>query len=241
VSTGTTLTLSAVAIGVAAALYVRRREVVGEGAGFDLFAGIVDDGYMPDSEDTMPDQLPSVLESTIVQAASLGGTISSAIGLEGVPDQTTADRNVRAFLDMIAYAEGTAGPNGYRTLFGGTLFDSFADHPRQSFQFTNKAGQTLRTTAAGRYQFLIRTWDALAKQLDLPDFSPASQDRAAIELIRQRGALRDVQAGRIQAAIAKCSNIWASLPGAGYNQQERKLSSLLSTFAQAGGILESQA
>lgn len=237
----TAFTLTAVAAVVAAAVYiVRRQEQGGAGEGFDLFAGI-DSAWMPEGDDTMPDQLPDLLESTIVQAASLGGTLSSAIGLESVPDQTTADRNTRAFLDMLAYAEGTGGPNGYRTLFGGTLFGSFADHPRQSFQFTNKAGKTLRTTAAGRYQFLIRTWDALAKQLDLPDFGPESQDRAAIELIRQRGALRDVQAGRIQAAIAKCAPIWASLPGAGYDQQERKLSSLINTYAQAGGYLESQA
>lgn len=239
-STATTLTITAIALGVAAAWYVRRSELVGEGAGFDLFAGI-DSAWLPDGDDTMPDQLPSVIESTIVQAASLGETITAAVGLNTVLDQGAADRNVRAFLDMIAYAEGTAGPNGYRTLFGGSLFDSYADHPRQFFTFTDKVGKVSKTSAAGRYQFLSRTWDALAKQLQLPDFGPASQDRAAIELIRQRGALRDVQAGRIQSAIAKCANIWASLPGAGYNQPERKLTSLLSTFAQAGGTLESQA
>ena len=26
---------------------------------------------------------------------------------------------------MIAYSEGTSGPDGYRTLFGGKLFDSY--------------------------------------------------------------------------------------------------------------------
>lgn len=31
-------------------------------------------------------------------------------------------RNLRAFLLMIQYAEGTIGPNAYRTLFGGSLF-----------------------------------------------------------------------------------------------------------------------
>lgn len=227
-----------VAAALAAAVFMRQQDD-SSGDGF-AFAS-ADDGTMPDSADTMPDQLPSLVETAWAQASDLGETITEAVGLTSAPAGANADRNTRAFLDMLAYSEGTAGPNGYRTLFGGTMFDSFADHPRQSFQFTDKKGRTLRTTAAGRYQFLIRTWDALAKQLNLPDFSPESQDRAALELVRQRGALRDVQAGRIQAAIAKCANIWASLPGAGYDQPERKLSSLLTTYAQAGGNIEATA
>jgi lysozyme len=139
---------------------------------------------------------------------------------------------------MIAYSEGTSGPNGYRTMFGGGLAANLDDHPRQMFSFTNKNGQNLKTTAAGRYQFLSRTWDELAKSLALPDFGPASQDAAALELIRRRGALKDVDAGRITAAIAKCAPIWASMPGAGYAQPERKLNTLLASFTAAGGNLE---
>jgi len=50
------------------------------------------------------------------------------------------------------------------------------------------------------------------------------------------GAL-DVHAGRIQSAIEKCRNIWASLPGAGYGQHERKLDDLLAHHIAAGGRL----
>ena len=147
------------------------------------------------------------------------------------------DANRRAFLDMIAYSEGTAGPNGYRTQFGGGLFDSYADHPRKVFSFTNSKGQQLTTTAAGRYQFLARTWDSLKAKLGLADFSPDNQDAAALELVRQRGALPDVDAGRLDVAVQKCAPIWASLPGAGYSQPERKFASLQSAFVQAGGIV----
>ncbi len=151
------------------------------------------------------------------------------------------EKNLSAFLDMIAYSEGTAMPEGYRAMFGypripGRLCQSLADHPRQYFSFTDKTGKTNKTSAAGRYQFLARTWDDLRAKLSLSDFSEASQDAAAIELIRQRGALNDVKAGRIESAIAKCSPIWASLPGAGYNQPERKLSSLLTAFNNSGGV-----
>lgn len=165
-------------------------------------------------------------------------TFSPATYIPAAVPADVASSNEKAFLDMIAYAEGTAGPDGYQTLFGGGLFASFADHPRQMFNFTNKRGEKLRTSAAGRYQFLARTWDALQRRLGLPDFGPESQDRAALELVRERGALADVQAGRITLAIKKCAPIWASLPGAGYAQPERKLTTLIAQFQGAGGNLE---
>ena len=147
--------------------------------------------------------------------------------------QSVGDANARAFLDMIAWSEGTSGPDGYRTLFGGGTFDSFADHPRVYVPFRNTS-----SSAAGRYQILARTWDSLQNTLHLPDFSPDSQDRAALELIRQRGALNDVRAGRTAAAISKVSKVWASLPGAGYSQPERQLAALLQVYADAGGSSE---
>lgn len=201
-----------------------------------------DDAWLPviDVEaDTMPDQLPTITEAAVVTLQETYAAIPAVLGLSAPPpDTTTAARNERAFLDMIAYAEGTGGPNGYRTLFGGGLVDGLADHPRQFFTFTNKNGETLKTSAAGRYQFLARTWDALARKLYLTDFGPASQDAAALELIRERGALKDVQAGRVAAAVSKVAPIWASLPGAGYAQPERKLSALLASYTSAGGNLE---
>lgn len=162
----------------------------------------------------------------------------------------TASGNVQAFLHMIRYAEGTAGPDGYRTMFGGGLFEDLSDHPRQAHRFTDRAGRVLWTTAAGAYQFMaisplpgggstrVDTWDRMRAKLQLPDFSPASQDAAAIELIRERGALGDVMAGRLVAAVRKCAPVWASLPGAGYQQPERQFASLAAVFASAGGITE---
>lgn len=181
--------------------------------------------------DDMPDQTPDLIDTL---AAELNPMNHIA------PDvtQSAADTNVRAFLNMIAYAEGTSGADGYRTLFGGGLFDSYADHPRRVFTFTNRIGQTLRTTAAGRYQFLARTWDGLRAKLNLPDFSPPNQDAGAIELIRERGALNDVKAGRFVTAVEKVAPVWASLPGAGYNQPERKLSALVTVYTASGGNLE---
>jgi muramidase (phage lysozyme) len=225
------------AAAAAAWAYLRSQDNAGQGDALAYdFGG--DNAYLPDTPDNMPDQLPGFLDNITIQAASVTDNIAAAVGLGDQVDPGTAERNRHAFLDMIAYSEGTAGPNGYRTMFGGSLASSLADHPRQFFSFTDKAGRNLKTSAAGRYQFLSRTWDELAKALNLPDFGPASQDAAALELIRRRGALKDVDAGRISAAIAKCAPIWASMPGAGYAQPERKLNTLLASYSAAGGNLE---
>ena len=144
---------------------------------------------------------------------------------------TTAQKNLKAFLLMVQYSEGTAGGNAYRTLYGGGLFTDFSKHPNNRI---TKYGIT--STAAGAYQILFKTWDEIAKRLKLPDFSPVNQDKAAIELIKRRKALEDVMAGRFSIAIGKCRKEWASLPGAGYGQNENSLKSLLAVYQMAGGI-----
>jgi lysozyme len=134
--------------------------------------------------------------------------------------------NVRAFLDMIAFSEGA----DYSTLFGGGTFDSFADHPRQIVRANGYA-----SSAAGRYQILQKTWDDVRGKIGAADFSPDAQDAAAVYLIKRRGALPDVIAGRFTQAIQKVRKEWASLPGAGYGQPERALSRLRDVYLAAGG------
>lgn len=144
-------------------------------------------------------------------------------------------KNLQAFLDMIAVSEGTKGKgdDGYNVLVGGTLFEGYADHPRKVVQLQ----VDLRSSAAGRYQILARYFDAYRKTLVLPDFSAASQDAIAIQMIREQHALVDVEAGRLAAAVEKCRNIWASLPGAGYGQHENTLARLQDVYTKGGGIL----
>jgi muramidase (phage lysozyme) len=134
---------------------------------------------------------------------------------------------IAAFLDMIAFSEGTiryGKQNGYDVMVGGKTFNDYSDHPRVSVTIPRYG---IRSTAAGRYQFLSRYWDHYRKQLKLPDFGPDSQDRYAIQLIKEQGAIGDVMAGDFGSAIRKCANIWASFPGAGYGQREVKRNELL--------------
>ena len=147
--------------------------------------------------------------------------------------------NRSAFLDMLAWSEGTStipeSDNGYNVLVGSTpehplLFESYADHPRIY-------NPDLDSTAAGRYQLLAKYFDAYEQMLNLPDFSPTSQDAIALRQITERRALGDVDVGNVAIAILKCSTIWASLPGAPYGQRQNKLSDLQAVYLTAGGTL----
>lgn len=148
--------------------------------------------------------------------------------------------NLRAFLYLIRWCEGTAKDNGYRMLFGGELFEGFAAHPNR--RITKPLGsKVITSTAAGAYQFLFKTWEECRKALNLPDFSPESQDRAAVYLIQRRGALEDVEAGRLKDAIRKCALEWASLPGSPYGQPTKWYDECERVFVKAGGTLAGQA
>ena len=59
-----------------------------------------------------------------------------------------------------------------------------------------------------------------------PERLSESQDAVALQ-IKERGALPMIDRGDIRQAIDRCSNIWASLPGAGYGQFEHKADSLI--------------
>ena len=142
--------------------------------------------------------------------------------------------NLRAFLWVIRHCEGTAGPNGYRTLFGGGLFDSFDKHPRKSIPFRLK-GKLYYSTAAGAYQFLARTWDGLVRQYKFKDFSPENQDQGAVRLIQGRRALQDIERGDLLSALKKCSLEWASLPFSPYGQPIKSVDFCKKIYLQYGG------
>ena len=214
---------SALALAVGGvALYLALRVNQGEGGDIDQTA-------------TIFDRLPSL--------ADLMNMTQDA--MNGIDPQQAAD-NVAAFLDMLRYSEGTfSSDEGYRALFGwragnGRTFSSFADHPRQMFPYTNLAGVTVMTSAAGAYQITRTTYDALQDrypELQGRGFSPQAQDDMAILLIAERGALPDVRAGRLADAINKVRKVWASLPNSNVNQPTRTYQELAQVFEQNGGVI----
>lgn len=125
--------------------------------------------------------------------------------------------NVKAFLDMIAYGEGMEKEPefGYKTKVGYEKFNSYEQHPNDCVRISSINDCS---TAAGRYQFLNRTWWSLQARLRLPDFSPTSQDKAAIQLLKDYGIYDLVKQGKIDKAIFKASRVWASMPSSYHNR-----------------------
>jgi muramidase (phage lysozyme) len=148
------------------------------------------------------------------------------------------ETNLAAFLDMLAFSEGTAGKgdDGYNVIVGGKTFNDYSDHPRVLVDLPKL---NIKSSAAGRYQLLARYFDAYKKQFPkfVIDFSPYAQDWIAVQQIREQKALPDIKAGDFDEAVKKVANIWASLPGAGYGQHEHKIDRLRLAYANAGGIL----
>lgn len=166
------------------------------------------------------------------------------------PSELLKNPRVRALLDTIAFAEGTRGNGDYKRVVYGTvigpanpnlpydrslvgkrnvLVGDLQRHPNLLVQ----VAPGLRSSAAGRYQFLNTTWSGLG----MKDFSPRSQDLAAIKLMQRRGMIAPLLRGDFNGAIHKGAPEWASLPtasgGSYYGQGAKSLSSLRSVYAKA--------
>jgi lysozyme len=91
------------------------------------------------------------------------------------------------------------------------------------------------STAAGRYQIIHPTWKRVSGILSLHNFGAEAQDDAAIQLIKEAGALDLVNSGQIAEAIPKCREIWASLPGNSAGQPQTSFANLMTAYTDAGG------
>ena len=156
------------------------------------------------------------------------------------PIEGTPSSQIEAFLEVIAWCEGTdraigdGSKTGYNIMYTYKTFTDFSDHPRQ----INCSGG-LCSDAAGRYQFLASTWDMVVDQLSLnpATFEPPNQDKGATQLIKNRGAIADIEAGNVRAACDKLSWEWASLPPGRYGQPIISYEQCEDLFVQAGGVL----
>lgn len=130
-------------------------------------------------------------------------------------------------LDTIAYAEGTRGrsQDGYNVAFTHKTFSSCNTHPNKAY-----CSGRLCSTASGRYQFLYKTW----KGLGYPNFRPENQERAAMKLIKRRGAYvptsRALTATEFSNVMARISYEWASLPPGRYGQPSYSTSALRKVY-----------
>lgn len=154
------------------------------------------------------------LETPADEVSATSSALVSGASCDPANAQGVAARLPRALLDTIAYAEGTRGrgKDGYNVGFAYHYFDSCEVHPD-----IKVCSGSYCSTAAGRYQFLAKTYEGL----NLENFWPESQERAALELIRRRGVtLPDapMTATQFANALDKLSYEWASLPPGRYGQ-----------------------
>lgn len=152
----------------------------------------------------------------------------------------TIHGNLAAFLDMIAWSEGTDNgrqrtmDRGYDVIVGGDNFVGYGDHPRVMVELP---ALKIKSSAAGRYQLLARYWDAYKRTLGLSMFDPLSQDKVALQQIKECKAIQQIERGDFEGAVHSCRRIWASLPGAGYGQHEQHIIKLAAAYQAAGGVI----
>lgn len=158
---------------------------------------------------------------------SRGYVYTGHVSQSSASGSVSASANVKAFLDVIAFAEGTN--DSYNIIFSFARFQSFAAHPRRLM-----CSGRYCSDAAGRYQIKSTTWDDVRRVIGAPDFSPASQDRAAIQLIKWRGGLDDVERIVTQSDFANALYAvrleWASLPHSPYGQPTKTVAGLWEKF-----------
>ena len=153
------------------------------------------------------------------------------------PDQ------VAAFLNLIAISEGTSTSlqtqnDGYDVIVSGIdgahTFTDYSAHPFAAGRepiVVRKGPPPLDSTASGRYQITLPTWQYLTEVRQLTNFTPQSQDLAALALLGECHALSAIIVGHIADAIDRASTTWASFPGNSYGQGEHTLEWLLGKYA----------
>lgn len=191
-------------------------------------------------EDTLRDDLkkkylPNSSYGSTSGPGSTPGSRDSVTG-EMVPGSSSGARHgspeMKALLDVLAYAEGTltnrngaTGPAGYST-WAGYQMHGPSDLTGLTIQEVHdlqtsfmKAGKTAMTGSAvvGRYQFkdLLEHYAPQAGLSGGDLFSPENQDKMAIEEIRKRAGITTEMLknqGVTQGYLDKLAPIWASMP-----------------------------
>lgn len=150
-----------------------------------------------------------------------------------VPDVSVNDfysANLNAFLTVIRIGEST---DNYFAKVGGGNFANFDDHPTITGEFAGiRRADGRLTTAAGAYQIVVTTWKSLGGRAKYGNFSPASQDQAAIDLIIRRGAYDLVLQGKIAIAASKLANEWEMFKTARWS-----FTNVAKVFTGAGGSI----
>ena len=109
--------------------------------------------------------------------------------------------------------------HGYDVIVGGELFTDYSDHPRKLVTLNSKNSNQQAPDATSFFPLVGCLPQAAWPERLLSEKS----DAVALQQIKERGALPMIDRGDIRQAIDRCSNIWASLLGAGYGRLDTRL------------------
>jgi len=151
-------------------------------------------------------------------------------------------KTVAAFLDLIALNEGTleaphTRDDGYDIIVSGihgpNTFSDYSAHP-----FAN--GRTpiivaaephfIESTASGRYQITLPTWEYISRNHLIGTFSPRQQDMGALILLEECGATALVRAGKVSDAIVAACLTWHSFPSSRTSETNPTINRLLERY-----------
>jgi YD repeat-containing protein len=207
-----------------------------ESLGIGLFRARIQTGWRAD-------ELTPLFERVLFSIAPQRGIRPPIPLAKQTAESALMDCRVKAMLEAIAWAEGTTddADDGYGRVVRGTVL-SAPDNPALVGQ-TNvtvtdlthhpnilvQVSAGLSSTAAGRYQFLNRTWSGLG----LSDFTAHNQDVGAVMLLRRGGAMRFIDKGDIEGAVSQVNGTWASLPGSPHGQGTRTMSDFQGQYDNA--------
>lgn len=133
---------------------------------------------------------------------------------QAAAEKDFADPRVKAFLQVISFAEGG---HDYNTLYGGSTFPDYSTHP---------AAVTIngtRYSAAGKYQINHDAWYQWGvTELGLTDFSPHAQDLIATRILIDKGIIALIDKGDIAGAVLRAGSVWDSIPGTLSSREKKK-------------------
>lgn len=195
-----------------------------------------------------PEKVKALLEQKEVDLSEDGDDDTSNTGatISG-GDIPPAGSNAKALLNTIRYAEGTSGPQGYNTWFGGrtdmdltkmTINEVVAEQQRRLSNGEATYGK-YTSAAVGAYQMMKPEVFAIKAGFDpaTTKFTPEVQDQMAIAGYMKGQAQMtqaEIDAPINRQQIAKMAPVWASLPmmngKSRYNQPVKSFETLQAVY-----------
>ena len=162
--------------------------------------------------------------SSINQNIHIAKTIptnnNSGLNKDSASETLADNARIKAFFDVLGFTEGTG--NNYGKVVNGRVisapynpelvgkYDVSVTNLTRHPEILVQVNASIKSTAAGRYQFLGSTWE----ELNMPNFAARSQDVGAVKLMKRRRMIEPLLSGDLRTAVTRGAQEWASLPTA---------------------------